>query len=178
MDTKTFRMETLQAMEQYLQDEIRTRQSLKKRYSYIKNSVTVLNYTLLVVSLVVGATGVFVGPGIILSAVTSATSIGSIICPVVTKKMQNKAEKHSAIQTVAEEILNTVYTHISKALNDNFISEDEFKQIQDDIETYREAKKEIQLKYAAQKKSGLMETLTKHFENQSLQKVGDHSYID
>ncbi len=64
MDTKTFRMETLQAMEQYLQDEIRTRQCLKKRYSYLKNSFAVLNYTLLVVSLVAGATGVLVSPGI------------------------------------------------------------------------------------------------------------------
>ena len=90
MDNKTFRMETLQSMEQYLRDEILTRKSLKRRYSYIKNSVTVLNYTLLVVSLVVGATGVFAGPGIVLSGIASTASILNIICPVVTKKMQNK----------------------------------------------------------------------------------------
>ena len=86
MDTKTFRMESLQAMEHYLQDEIRTRQSLKKRYSYLRNSFAVLNYTLLVVSLVAGATGVLVSRGIILSAVTSSVSIVSMICPALAKK--------------------------------------------------------------------------------------------
>ncbi len=79
-------METLQAMEQYLQEEIRTRQSLKKRYSYLKNSFAVLNYTLLVVSLIVGATGVLVGPGVIFSAVTGSVSIINIVCPAITKK--------------------------------------------------------------------------------------------
>ena len=171
-------MQTLQAMEQYLQDEIRTRQLLKKRYLYLKNSFTAINYTLLVVSLVAGATGVLVGPGIILSAVSTSLSILNIICPVVTKKMQTKSEKHSAIQNLAEEKLNTVYAHISKALSDNFISEDEFTQVQNDIEAYRQAKKEIQLNYDAQKISGLKETLTKHFENQSLLKAADHNFID
>ncbi len=83
-------METLQAMEQYLQDEIRTRQSLKKRYSYLKNSFAVLNYTLLVVSLVAGATGELVSPGIILSAVTGTVCIVSMICPALAKKDANK----------------------------------------------------------------------------------------
>ncbi len=78
-------METLQAMEQYLQDEIRTRQALKKRYYYLKNSFAVLNYTLLVVSLVAGATGVLVSPGIILSGVTGAVSIVSMMWPALTK---------------------------------------------------------------------------------------------
>ena len=178
MDNKTFRMETLQSMEQYLRDEILTRKSLKRRYSYIKTSVTVLNYTLLVVGLTVGATGVFVGPGIILSVVSTAISFFNIICPVVTKKMQNKSDKHSAIQTLAEDKLNTIYAHISKALNDNVISEDEFTQVQNDIEAYRQAKKEIQLNYEAQKISSLKETLTKHFENQSLLKAADHNFID
>ena len=86
MDTKTFRMDTLQAMEHYLQDEIRIRQSLKKKYLYLKNSFAVLNYTLVVVSLVAGATGVLVSPGIILSAVTSSVSIVSMVCPALVKK--------------------------------------------------------------------------------------------
>ena len=178
MDNKTFRIESLKAMEEYLQDEILVRKSLKRRYSYIKNSVTVLNYTLLVASLTVGATGVFVGSGIILNAVSTAIPIFNMICPVVAKKMQNKSDKHSAIQTLAEEKLSTVYAHISKALDDNFITEDEFTQVQNDIEAYRQAKKEIQLTYDAQKISGLKETLTKHFENQSLQKTTDHNFID
>lgn len=169
MDTKTFRMETLQAMEQYLQEEIRTRQSLKKRYSYLKNSFAVLNYTLLVVSLVAGATGVLVSPGIILSAATSSVSIVSMICPALAKKMQTKSKKHSAIQNLAEEKLNTVYCHISKALNDDFISEQEFQQVYDDIESYRREKENIISQH--KKTSDLMQTLTEHYEEQVKRKV-------
>lgn len=169
MDTKTFRMETLQAMEQYLQEEIRTRQSLKKRYSYLKNSFAVLNYTLLVVSLVAGATGVLVSPGILLSAVTSSVSIVSMICPALAKKMQTKSKKHSAIQNLAEEKLNTVYCHISKALNDDFISEQEFQQVYDDIESYRREKENIISQH--KKTSDLMQTLTEHYEEQVKRKV-------
>ena len=172
MDTKTFRMETLQAMEHYLQDEIRTRQSLKKKYLYLKNSFAVLNYTLLVVSLVAGATGVLVSPGIILSAVTSSVSIVSMICPALAKKMQSKSKKHSAIQNLAEEKLNTVYCHISKALNDDFISDEEFKQVYDDIESYRCEKGNIISQH--KKTSVLMQSLTEHFEEQVKRKVTEN----
>ena len=172
MDTKTFRLQTLQAMEQYLQDEIRTRQSLKKRYSYLKNSFAVLNYTLLTISLVAGATGVLVSPGIILSAVTSSVSIVSMICPALAKKMQIKSKKHSAIQNLAEEKLNTVYCHISKALNDDFISEEEFKQVHDDIETYRRGKENIILQH--KKTTDLTQTITDHFEEQVKRKATEH----
>ena len=172
MDTKTFRLTTLQAMEHYLQDEIRTRQSLKKKYSYLKNSFAVLNYTLLVVSLVAGATGVLVSPGIILSAVTSSVSIVSMICPALAKKMQSKSKKHSAIQNLAEEKLNTVYCHISKALNDDFISEDEFNQVHDDIESYRREKGKHYI--TAKKTTVLMQSLTEHFEEQVKRKVTEN----
>ncbi len=57
--------------------------------------------------------------------------------------MQTESKKHSAIQNLAEEKLNTVYCHISKALNDDFISEDEFEQVHDDIESYRREKEDI-----------------------------------
>ncbi len=82
-------------------------------------------------------------PGIILSAVTSSVSIVSMICPALATKMQTKSKKHSAIHNLAEEKLSTVYCHISKELNDGFISEEEFKQVHDDIESYRREKEDI-----------------------------------
>jgi len=57
--------------------------------------------------------------------------------------MKSKSKKHSAIQNLAEEKLNTVYCHISKALNDDFISEQEFEQVHDDIESYRREKENV-----------------------------------
>ena len=95
-----------------------------------------------------------------------------MICPALAKKMQSKSKKHSAIQNLAEEKLNTVYCHISKALNDDFISEDEFNQVHDDIECYRREKENIISQH--KKTSGLMQTLTQHFEEQAKRKVEEH----
>ena len=86
--------------------------------------------------------------------------------------MESKSKKHSAIQNPAEEKLNTVYCHISKALNDDFISEDECNQVHDDIESYRREKGNIISQH--KKTSVLLETLTEHFEEQVKRKVTEN----
>ena len=86
--------------------------------------------------------------------------------------MQSKSKKHSAIQNLAEQKLNTVYCHISKALNDDFISEEEFKRVHDDIETYRRGKENIILQH--KKTTDLTQTVTEHFEEQVKRKAREH----
>ncbi len=82
--------------------------------------------------------------------------------------MQTKSKK-TYIQNLAEDKCNTVYCRISKALNDDFISEDEFKQVHDDIESYRREKENIISQH--KKTSDLMQTLTEHYEEQAKRKV-------
>ena len=55
-----------------------------------------------------------------------------ILSKFITKKLKIKAEKHKQIQTLAEAKLNTIYDHISKAISDGKISDEEFSLILDE----------------------------------------------
>ena len=73
-------------------------------------------------------------------AVTGAVSlIGSIF----SKKATTKAEKHLKIKTLATAKLDTIASHISKALTDNFISNEEFNLIMEEMNKYKALKEEI-----------------------------------
>ena len=50
-----------------------------------------------------------------------------IVCNIVGRKTTTKAEKHLKIKILALAKLNTIASHISKAMMDNYISDDEFK---------------------------------------------------
>ena len=54
-----------------------------------------------------------------------------------------KAEKHEKIKILAESKLNTIHNHISKALLDNSISNEEFSLILSEIEKYKSLKEKI-----------------------------------
>src|ERR1043165_934524 len=61
----------------------------------------------------------------------------------VNKKLTPKSEKHEKIRTLAEAKLNTISGYISKALEDDGISDDEYCLILHEFEKYNEMKKEI-----------------------------------
>jgi hypothetical protein len=70
----------------------------------------------------------------------------SIIGNQVHRKLGLKAEKHEKIKILAESKLNTISDHISKALKDNHISDDEFKLILDELDKFNTMKDEIRTK--------------------------------
>ena len=54
-----------------------------------------------------------------------------------------RAEKHLKIKTLASAKLDTIASHVSKALTDDFISDKEFKLIMEELEKYKAMKEEI-----------------------------------
>ena len=55
---------------------------------------------------------------------TGALSVtGNIVC---YKILQSTVSKHNQIKMLAESKLNTINDHVSKALSDNFIRDEEF----------------------------------------------------
>ena len=54
-----------------------------------------------------------------------------------------RAEKHSKIKMLASAKLDTIASHVSKALADDFISDEEFKLIMEEQEKYKTMKEEI-----------------------------------
>ena len=71
---------------------------------------------------------------------------------LVRRKCISKAQTHYEIKTLGESKLNSIKNLISKALNDEQISEQEFKMVLDELDKYNELKVKMHTK-----KSGLSE---------------------
>jgi len=61
----------------------------------------------------------------------------------VSRRCSAKAAKHKAVCVLVSAKLNTVHSHISKALEDCNISDDEYKLVIEEIEKYRTIKEAI-----------------------------------
>ena len=57
----------------------------------------------------------------------AVTGVVSLIGNIFSKKATTKAEKHLKIKTLATAKLDTIASHVSKAVMDDFISDEEFK---------------------------------------------------
>ena len=67
----------------------------------------------------------------------------SLIGNIFSKKATTKAEKHLKIKTLAVAKLDTIASHISKALMDDFISNEEFNLILEEMNKYKALKEEV-----------------------------------
>ena len=65
---------------------------------------------------------------------------------IFSKKATTKAEKHLKIKTLATAKLDTIVSHISKALTDDFISNEEFNLILEEMNKYKALKEEVRSK--------------------------------
>ena len=82
---------------------------------------------------------------IVLGLEIGAATIGliSLLGNVLVTKTTLKAEKHLKISMLAKAKLDTIAYHISEALMDNKISDDEFKLIMEELNKYKAMKEEI-----------------------------------
>ena len=60
--------------------------------------------------------------------------------------LMSKAEKHEKIKTIASAMLDTIFSHISKALSDNKVFNEEFRLILEELEKYKVMKEEVRTK--------------------------------
>jgi hypothetical protein len=93
------------------------------------------------------ASGVGVVPGLVLeggyrSCEAAWTSWGV----AANRWCSAKAAKHEAIRILALAKLNTVHSHISKALEDCNVSDDEFKFFLEEVDKFHAMKEEIRKK--------------------------------
>ena len=74
------------------------------------------------------------------------TGFLSILAKYRVKKSTSKAEKHEKIKMIASAKLDTIASHISKALNDNKVTDEEFQLILEELEKYIVMKEEVRSK--------------------------------
>ena len=146
----SYRLKIIREVQEFLEEEIKNREAFSKKYFRIAKVVNMIDNALITITIgVEGAGAVLLSTGVgapfalalgITGVVTGAISLfGNIF----SKKATTKAEKHLKIKTFAMAKLDTIASHVSKAMMDDFISDEEFKLIMEEMEKYKAMKEEI-----------------------------------
>ena len=145
-----YRLKIIREVQNFLEEEIKKREAFSKKYFRIANIVNIVDNALIITTIgaegtgaVLLATGVGAPFALALGISGAITGGISLIGNIFSKKATTKAEKHLKIRTLAAAKLDTIASHISKALIDNFISNEEFNLIMEEMNKYKALKEEI-----------------------------------
>ena len=145
-----YRLKYIQDVQRFLEEEIKQREAFSKKYFRVAKMINIVDNSLAAATLGIGGTGgalMFTGVGAPIGAplAISGAVIGgiTIIGKFCSRKATFKAIKHKEIRAFAVSKLNTIATHISKALMDDFISPEEFNLILEELNKYKALKEEI-----------------------------------
>ena len=146
----SYRLKVITDVQKFFEDEISKRDAFSKKYFRVARIINLADNALIGVTIcaeaagaVVLSTGVGAPIGLALGISGAATGAISLIGNIVVKKTTTKAEKHLKIKTLAAAKLDTIASHISKAMMDYFISDEEFKLIMEELNKYKAMKEEI-----------------------------------
>ena len=146
----SYRLNIIRDVQKFLEEEIKKRDAFSKKYFRIAKVVNMVDNGLITATIgVEGAGAVLLATGVgsplavglgISGVVTGAISL---IGNIFSKKATTKAEKHLKIKTLATAKLDTIASHVSKALIDDFISNEEFNLIMEEMNKYKALKEEV-----------------------------------
>ena len=146
----SYRLKYIQDVQRFLEEEIKQREAFSKKYFRISRIINLVDGGLVTATVCVGgvgaallATGAGAPLGVALEISGVVTGAISLIGNFVSRKTSFKAMKHKEIRALAVSKLNTIASHISKALMDNFISPDEFNLILEEMNKYKTLKDEV-----------------------------------
>ena len=146
----TYRLKYIQDIQRYFEEEIKQRQAFSKKYFRIAKIINMVDNGLITATIGaegVGAALLATGAGapvaLALGISGAATGLISLLGNIISKKATTKAEKHLKISQTAISKLDTIATHISKALMDDLISNEEFNLILEEMNKYKTLKEEI-----------------------------------
>ena len=146
----SYRLKIIREVQEFLEEEIKNREAFSKKYFRIAKVVNIVDNALITITIgAEGTSAVLLSTGVgapfalafgISGVVTGAISL---IGNIFSKKATTKAEKHLKIKTLAMAKLDTIASHISKAMMDNFISDEELKLIMEEMNKYKALKEEV-----------------------------------
>ena len=162
----SYRLKIIREIQAFLEKEIKDRETLSKKYFRDAKIVNTIDNALITITIgaegtgaVLLATGVGSPFALALGISGVVTGAVSLIGNIFSKKATTKAEKHLKIKTLAVAKLDTIATHISKAMMDNFISDEEFKLIMEEMDKYKALKEDIRNNTKKKLKTGEEESL-------------------
>ena len=146
----SYRLKVISDVQKFFEEEINKRDSFSKKCFRMAKIVNMVDNGLIIITIGAEGTGAVllstgVGAPFALAVGISGVVTGaiSLIGNIFSKKATTKAEKHLKIKTLATAKLDTIASHISKALMDDYISDEEFKLIMDEMNKYKAMKEEI-----------------------------------
>ena len=146
----SYRLKVISDVSKFLEEEISKRDAFSKKYFRMAKIVNIVDNGLIIVTIgaegagaVLVATGVGAPFALALGSSGAVTGAISLIGNIFSKKATTKAEKHLKIKTLAMAKLDTIASHVSKAMMDDFISDEEFKLIMKEMEKYKTLKEEV-----------------------------------
>ena len=161
-----YRLQKINEIQVFLEKEVETREALSKKYFRAARIVDNVDTVLIAITLGGGAGGigllstVIAAPAVIaIEGVALFTGFLSIIGKYSVKKSMSKAEKHEKIKTIDSTKLDTISSHISKALSDNKVTDEEFQLILEELEKHKVMKEEVGSKTKKKKATETEETL-------------------
>ena len=148
-----YRLSVITSVQNFLEEEIHKREAFSKKYFRVARIINLADNVLIGITICAegaGAVALSTGVGapfaVALGISGAATGAISLIGNIVVKKTTTKAEKHLKIKTLASAKLDTIASHVSKAMKDNYISDEEFNLIMDEMNKYKTLKEEIRSK--------------------------------
>ena len=146
----SYRLKIINDVQNFLEEEIQKRDAFSKKYFRMANIVNMVDNALIVVTIGVEGTGAVLlstgvgAPFALALGISGAVTGGiSLIGNIFSKKTTTKQKSILKIKTLATAKLDTIASHISKALMDDYISEEEFKLIMEEMNKYKTMKEEI-----------------------------------
>ena len=151
--SQNYRLKKIEEAEQFLREEIKTRDKLAKDFKRRATASTISDTSIItaitfleIASVATLTTGVGAPISIVIASTGLLLGLGSGIIHKTQKIFESKAKKHDKIKTLAESKLDSISELISKAIEDTQISHDEYHFILKEIEHYRAMKEDIRTK--------------------------------
>ena len=146
----SYRLNVIRDIQKFFEEEIKQREAFSKKYFRIAKVVNMIDNGLITITIgaegigaVLLATGAGAPFALALGISGAATGLISLIGNIFSKKATTKAEKHLKIKTLAAAKLDTIASHVSKALMDDFVSPDEFNLVMEEMNKYKTLKEEV-----------------------------------
>ena len=142
-----FRLNEVSKCLTYLETELEKREQISKKYKrthslLMKTNAISGTLSVLISGSAVGTplTVVLIPVGVFLASIGSFFGFVSVLTGLIAKKISPKLNKHLQTVSVCNAKLNTIKDLISKALQDNEISPEEFRLILSEVEKYKQLK--------------------------------------
>ena len=146
----SFRLKEISAIKRELEEERKKREGLYKKYKKAANFFDVGIYVADIAGFGTEGVALAAVAGAITAPVGLALGAAGGVCfgvgltlSVIKRKIEPKLKKHDEIRVLSEAKLNTISEFVSKALDDNQISQTEFVLIKSELRKFYEMKNGI-----------------------------------